>query len=194
MFTVVNQTNLLFAHTMFKDSSRIRKENAPQRGARSKKMIKKVSLVIVMVLLLAFNLSAGEAVFGEKLTVKEVTKISEINANPDKYLGKTVRIEGYITDGCHHHGAWLAIASDKEFQKIMIWDLEGKITFPLDHKGKYGIIEGVVYKKEYTEEEANKRLKHLATNHKQTVDLSKAKGGMTLYNLNATGGVVKDSK
>ncbi len=73
-------------------------------------------------------------------------------------------------------------------------DKEDKLKFPLDHKGKYGIIEGTVYSVHLTEEQALKWLKHLEETHQQKIDMTRAKGGMTLYRVSPIGAIVKDSK
>ncbi|MCP4216594.1 MAG: hypothetical protein GY765_18225 [bacterium] len=158
------------------------------------KMQKKIVLLLVLVLVAGLSLSAKEAVVGENLKMKKTTMVSEILEKPETFLGKPIRVEGYVVDGCHHRGNWLGIASDKEFQSIEVWDKEGKMIFPLDHKGKYAIVEGTLYGKKLTEEEASKWLKHLNANHKRKVDVSKAKGGMTLYRIDPVAVVLKDSK
>ena len=51
------------------------------------------------VLLLASPLAAGEAKsYGKPLTVKEVTKVSDILAHPEQYQGKRVKVEGAVVD------------------------------------------------------------------------------------------------
>jgi hypothetical protein len=157
-------------------------------------MQKRVILLLVIVVVFTFNLISKEVKLGEKINIEKATKISEILEKPGEFLNKTVRVEGYILDGCKHHGTWIAIAGDKDFQKITVRDKEGKLKFPLDHKGKYSIVEGSVYSVHLTEEQALKWLKHLAEVHQQKIDTTKAKGGMTLYRINPMGAIVKDSK
>jgi hypothetical protein len=157
-------------------------------------MQKKVIILLVIVLVFGFNLLSKEVKLGEEITIKKATNVSEILEKPMEFLNKTVRVEGYIVDGCMHHGTWIAIAGDKEFQKITVRDKEGKLKFPLDHKGKYSIVEGSVYSVHLTEEQALKWLKHLEETHQQETDMSKARGGMTLYQVSPTGAIVKDAK
>jgi len=46
--------------------------------------------------------------YGEKLTVTEVTPVSDILSNPASYEGRTVRIEGEITRECPT-GCWFDV-------------------------------------------------------------------------------------
>jgi len=152
-----------------------------------------ISILIVLLVLSSFAL-AGEITLGGEITIDTATKISEVLDNPTNFMDKPVRVEGIIVDGCKHQGTWIALASDKEFQKLNVWDKEGKIKFPLEHKGKYAIVQGTLYTVHLTEEQATKWLQHLAETHEQEVDLSKAKGGMDIYRLSPTAAIVKDSQ
>lgn len=157
-------------------------------------MQRRIFLLIAAVFVLGSFLFSAEVTLGEKIVTEKVTQVSEILAKPGDFMDKIVRVEGYIVDGCMHEGTWISIASDKDFEQLNIWHKEGKIKFPLDHKGKYAIVEGTLYPIQLTEAQAINWQKHLAAIHKQEVDLEKAKGGMTLYRLSPTGVVIKDSK
>lgn len=161
---------------------------------RGENMKKQVILLLAVIMVFGFNLFSKDVTLGEKIKTETVTRVSEILEKPDTFIDKTVRVEGYIADGCKHHGTWIGIAGDKDFQKIDVWHKEGKIKFPLDHKGKYVIVEGTVYSIMLTEEQALRWQKHLAKEHKTTFDPSEAKGGMKMYRINPTGAVIKDSK
>lgn len=157
-------------------------------------MQKKFIVLTLALVLMSAVVFSGEVKLGEKVTLEKATKVSEINAKPEKYIGKTVRIEGYIVGGCFHHGTWIAIASDKEFQQMVVWPKKGQIKFPLEHKGKYGIIEGKVYVYERTEEEAKNWIKHLNSSHEEKIAISKYKDYMKNYRLDPVSAVIKDQK
>lgn len=156
----------------------------------------KKQMMITSLLILAFSLmlTAGEVKLGGEFTIQKATPISQILEKPADFEGKLVLVEGYIVDGCMHEGTWLSLAGDKDFTKLMIQDKENKMKFPLDHKGKYAIVEGTVYFKMLTEEQATKWLQHLAEIHKQPADLSQAKGGMKLYKVSPVAAIIKDAK
>jgi hypothetical protein len=157
-------------------------------------MQKRFFLLFITVLILGSLLVSAEVTLGEKIKTEKVTQVSEIMEKPGDFVDKIVRVEGYIVDGCMHEGTWIAIAGDKDFQQLTVWHKEGKMIFPLDHKGKYAIAEGTLYPVQLTEEQAINWQKHLAAIHKQEVDLEKAKGGMTLYRLSPIGVIIRDAK
>ena len=157
-------------------------------------MQRRIILIFISVMILGRFLFSAETILGEKIQVEKVTQVSEIVEKPGDFIDKIVRVEGYIVDGCMHEGAWISIGGDKDFQQLTIWHKEGKIIFPLDHKGKYAIAEGAVYPVQLTEEQAINWLKHLAAIHTQEINLEKAKGGMTLYRLSPIGVIIRDLK
>lgn len=157
-------------------------------------MKKQIVLLLLVVLAFGANLLSKELTVGEKIKTETITKISEILENPDSFADKTIRIEGYIVDGCKHHGTWISVAGDKDFDKLPVWPKEGQIKFPLDHRGKYVVAEGTVYAVQLNEEQAIRWQQHLAKEHKTTFDPASAKGGMKIYRLDPTGAVIKDSK
>lgn len=157
-------------------------------------MQRRIILLTVILLVFGYYLFSAEITLGEKIQTEKVTPVSEILDKPGDFIDKIVRVEGYIVDGCMHEGMWISIAGDKDFQQLSIWHKEGKIMFPLDHKGKYAIAEGTLYAVQLTEEQAINWLKHLASIHSQEIDLEKARGGMTIYRLSPTGVIIKDTK
>jgi hypothetical protein len=66
--------------------------------------MKKLLFVILLVFSAARFAIAGEIQLGEPLTLTEVTKVSEINKNPDKYKDKRVLIEGMVINVCAARG------------------------------------------------------------------------------------------
>jgi len=118
-------------------------------------MLKKKVLAVATLGLVSFaNLVyAGDTLkLGEDLTITDKTKVSDVLANPENYLGKTVLIEGKITDVCTKRGCWLKVSSDKKKQKIVVKVQDGEMVFPLEARGKTAKIEGVLYKAEEEEQ------------------------------------------
>ena len=137
-------------------------------------------------------LAAEEQVYGKGLTGTEIVKISDLLANPDQYVGKTVRVEGLITDVCPRRGCWINIAGDREFQAVKFKVEDGVIVFPMDAKGRRAQAEGVFSKFEMTKEEALNHAKHLAEERGETFDPAKAKDLATIvYQIQGTGAVVR---
>lgn len=90
------------------------------------------------------NKDTNEKKYGTALTLTEVTKISDIYANPDKFAGKRVQVEGPVVDVCAEMGCWLALGSDKDSQVLRFKVEDGVIVFPMTAKGKKAKVEGIV--------------------------------------------------
>ena len=102
-----------------------------------------LSLVSVLALAWAAPAAAAEKKYGAGVGTGPVVKISELLAQPDRYQGKVVRVEGLVTDVCAKRGCWMQLASDKEFQVLQIKVDDGVMIFPLDAKGKMASAEGM---------------------------------------------------
>jgi len=45
--------------------------------------------------------------FGGKVTLEKTTSLADVYANPEKFEGKEIRIDGEITQVCQHKGCWI---------------------------------------------------------------------------------------
>jgi hypothetical protein len=107
--------------------------------------MRRLSLVALgLVVCAAAGLAAQEKTYGKGLTLKEVTKVSDIYANPEKYDGKRVLLQGPVVDVCEDMGCWLSLGSDKDAQTIRFKVEDGVIVIPMSAKGKQAKIEGIL--------------------------------------------------
>ncbi len=153
-------------------------------------MKKSFSFVLVLLFVATINNAAGNK-YGKEITLKEKTKISAILAEPQKYLGKTVLVEGTVVAVCKKRGCWIDLASDKKFQQIKIKVNDGEIIFPMEESGKTALVEGTVYEIKMTKEEALEKAKHQAEEHGTKFDPESVKGPVTLYQIKGLGAVIK---
>ena len=102
-------------------------------------------IVFILLVSVAF-IKAEDKKFGKPITLKEKTSVSTILADPAKYDGKKVLVEGKIVDVCQEAGCWLDVAGAKEGEKIRVKVKDGEIVFPKDGKGKTVLVEGIVSK------------------------------------------------
>lgn len=154
--------------------------------------MKKVVLVLLAIVLSIPSLNFGkENKYGKEITLKEKTKISAILAEPQKFLGKTVLVEGTVVAVCEKRGCWMELASDKKFQKIKIKVKDGEIVFPLEESGKTALVEGTVYEIKMTKEQALEQAKHEAEEHGKKFDPASVTGPVTLYQIKGLGAVIK---
>jgi len=131
-----------------------------------------------------------ELVLGQELQLKETTKVSEINVQPEKYLGKRVQIEGLIINVCAARGCWMDIASDVPFQKIQIKVVDGEIVFPMEAKGRNAKVEGIVEKLELSHEQALEWAKHKAMEQGEEFDPATITGPTKVYRIRGLGAVI----
>lgn len=152
----------------------------------------RTTLTVVLLLLMVSPILAGKGKsYGEPLTGSDVTAISELMANPEPYLGKTVRVEGLITGVCEKRGCWITLASDEEFQELRIKARDGVIVFPVQAKGKKAIAEGVFTKIEMSMEQTVEYKKHHAEEHGEAFDPASVIEPLVYYQVNVTGAEVR---
>lgn len=132
-------------------------------------MIRRVLCLGLVLIAAAAWVRAGES-YGSGVKVAEATPISKILADPDAYVGKTVRIEGKVLDVCPMKGCWMELAGEdgKESLKVKVDD--GVIVFPVDSKGKLAVAEGTVEAIPMTKEQYVGWLEHLAEERDETFD------------------------
>jgi hypothetical protein len=134
---------------------------------------------------------AGEGkTYGDPLGGTDTIKISKLIAQADDYVGKTVRVEGVVTDVCKKRGCWISLASDEEFEELRIKAEDGVIVFPVEAKGRRAVAEGVFTKLELTMEQTLARAKHHAEEHGEEYEPSKITEPAVWYQINVTGAVV----
>ena len=106
--------------------------------------MRKIIILGVMVLATAVNMAAAkEKVFGEGVGEGDLTAISKILAEPDAFVGKTLRVEGTAVGVCAHRGCWLSLASDVEGETLRVKVEDGVIVFPKEILGETVRVEGV---------------------------------------------------
>lgn len=150
----------------------------------------RIILLTFFCLFLSTAVHAKSLQLGDPLSLTEITKVSEINQYPEKYIGKKVQIEGLIIEVCAGRGCWMDIASDVPFEKIQVKVVDGEIVFPLDAKGKNARVEGLVEKLTLTQEQAEWMAKHRAEERGETYDPGSIKGPVTFYRIRGLGAVI----
>lgn len=144
-------------------------------------------LVFLLFLTLTISSYSQADKYGKKISLTEKTSISQILAQPEEYVGKTVLVEGEILEICAMAGCWMELKSDSENQKVKIKVKDGDIVFPLEAKGKSALVEGIVYKIDLTIEEAVEYYEHVAVEQGTEFDAAAVTGPITLYQIKGIG-------
>jgi len=130
--------------------------------------LRRAAFLFVICLAFAGSIYAADGkIYGKGITIAEKTKVSDILSDKDKYLGKTVLVEGKIVDVCEKRGCWIEISSDKEFQSIMFKVNDGEMVFPLEAKGRTVLAEGVFVKHVIPSKETAHPAEHDKGEHKE---------------------------
>lgn len=166
-------------------------ENSIEQGEE----MKKIQLFLILILLsVTALLAADKKQFGAELTLTETTKISSILQDPESYVGKKVLIEGRIVDVCKKRGCWVEVASDKEFETMIVKVNDGEIVFPMEAKGHLGLLEGNVEKLEISKAQRIKSMKHQAEEAGREFDPATVTEGKVIYRLRGLGAQIDLSK
>ena len=149
------------------------------------------SMYVFLVLAVCTAVAGQTKKYGKEIALKEKTKVSDILANPEKYSGKQVLVEGKIMDVCKKAGCWIKIASDKKGESIQFKVKDGVIVFPVSAKGKIALAEGVVFVKTFLQEELIEQAKHEAKEQGKAFDPSTFQGASTVVRIDGEGAVVR---
>lgn len=127
--------------------------------------------------------------FGAGVKLATATAIDAILAEPKKFAGQTVRVEGMVTDVCPKRGCWFELAGDKPGQKLRFKVTDGEMVFPMDSKGKKAVAEGVVAVKDLSLEESKQYAEYQAKEYNLPYDPAKVTEPMSIVRIDGTGAV-----
>ena len=149
-----------------------------------------IFVITLSLLALAAGAFAEPQTFGEGVSSHKTMLVSELLANPDEYVGKTVRVQGTAVGVCSHRGCWVNIASDKEGDVVRVKVVDGVIVFPKELMGETIIAEGVWTANKLDMETTKKVCEHRAKQAGEEFDPATVTECMTHYQISGTGAVV----
>lgn len=132
--------------------------------------------------------------FGAGVTLTEIVAIDAILADPAAYQGKTVRVEGMITDVCPKRGCWFDLAGTEPGKKLKFKVTDGEMVFPVDAKGQWASAQGVVSVRELSLEESKQHAEYQAKEYGIPYDPASITEPTKLVRLDGTGAVFRDKK
>jgi hypothetical protein len=149
-------------------------------------MIRIVRAAVLACAVVTVAAAAGDEKLGKGVTLTDATPIKALYETPEKFVGKTIRIDGVVTAVCAEMGCWMALAeSDTSEQPVRLKvEHAAGIVFPISAKGKKASAEGVLEKIAAGDKEANEAASEHA-GHAKVSDFAKK------YHIKATGAVVK---
>jgi hypothetical protein len=121
---------------------------------------------------------------GSPLSSKaEKVSLAKVMANPSKYAGKTVQVEGVIVRSCKMEGCWAELAPDANGKSVRVKMKDHAFFVPLDSAGALAKAEGVFSVKTLSKEEVD----HLIKDDGAKFDNRNADGTATEITFEATG-------
>lgn len=151
-------------------------------------------VLLLPLMLDATMMFAGDGTtYGKKISVKEATPISDILANPEKYSGKRVLVEGKVGDVCKKMGCWMMLTEEGTDGSIRVKVNDGEIVFPQGGRGKTARVQGIVSVREMTEEQLIAQGEHMAEEQGIKFDPSTVTGPKKVVQINGEGAVIEES-
>jgi hypothetical protein len=138
--------------------------------------------------------AAEGTTYGAGVQLTESVPMATLLADPQAYAGKSVRVEGTVTDVCPKRGCWFEMAGEAPGQKMRFKVRDGEMVFPMDAKGKFAVAEGVVAVQQLSLEETRQYLEYQAREYGSGVDPASVTEPMTIVRLDGTGAQIRDSK
>lgn len=141
----------------------------------------------------AAAVAAGKS-YGAGVKLGESTAMADILKDPAAFQGKTVRIEGMISDVCPKRGCWMELAGDVPGQKMRFKVDDGDMVFPLEAKGQYAVAEGVVAVNELSLEASREYAEYQAKEYGKPYDPASITTPTRIVRLDGVGAVLRDQK
>jgi len=132
--------------------------------------------------------------YGAGVQLTETVPMATILADPQAYAGKSVRVEGTVTDVCPKRGCWFEMAGEAPGQKMRFKVRDGEMVFPMDAKGKFAVAEGVIAVQQLSMDETRQYLEYQAREYGSGVDPASVTEPMTIVRLDGQGALIRDSK
>ena len=131
--------------------------------------------------------AAGVQKYGKPLTLKAETKITDILAKPEAFLGKRLRVRAVVTDVCPERGCYLILKGEKRFQSLMFKVDDGVIVFPASLVGREVVVEGTLSKQTFSVQEQKDMCPVEAKALNPRFDPEKITGPMVVVRLDGLG-------
>jgi hypothetical protein len=137
---------------------------------------------------------AAGTTYGAGVGLAEATSVDTILADPNGFKGKTVRVEGMVTDVCERRGCWFEMAGTGAGLKLRFKVADGAMTFPVEAKGKYAVAQGVVAVNELSLEQTREYAVEQAQEKGEKLDPATVTKPTQIVRLDGTGAVVREKK
>jgi hypothetical protein len=105
--------------------------------------IRVIAASLVCTAWLATSALADPVAVGAPITVKKPLKIARLAKRPERFVGKTVRIEGTVNAVCQSTGCWARVVDDKGVE-FLAKSLDESVLLRKDSAGRSIVVQGVI--------------------------------------------------
>ncbi len=134
----------------------------------------------------------GSTTYGAGVDTMQTVSISELVADPESFEGKTVQVEGMVTDVCAKRGCWFEMAGKAPGEKARFKVQDGEMVFPMSSKGKTAVAQGKIVTQKLSLEETRAMEGHYASESGREFDPESITEGKTVFRIEGTGAVISD--
>jgi hypothetical protein len=107
-------------------------------------MMKRALLLLTTLLLSGVVIASGDGkTYGKGVSLARPVAVDALLANPEKYLGNPVRVDGVITGVCKMSGCWIQVSDPATGKGVRIKVEDGVIVFPPEAVGHRVSAQGV---------------------------------------------------
>ncbi len=147
----------------------------------------------VMTMGLAVMLAGAAAVaqsgqtLGTGVKLSEPTTISALYETPERFVGKTIRLDGVVAAVCTEMGCWMALGDAEKSERTVRFKVDhgAGIVFPIAARGKRASAEGIFERIDAADREGNEAAKEQAAAQPNASDFGKK------YQIKATGAIIQ---
>lgn len=97
---------------------------------------------IVLGLVASLGAQAPGKVYGAGVSVANAVAVQMLLDHPDRYVGKTVRVDGTVSAVCQSMGCWLEMSDPAIGRGVRFKVKDGVVVFPRDAAGRKASAEG----------------------------------------------------
>jgi len=153
-----------------------------------------IALTTIVLLVSSVSALAGDPsgkVYGAGVTLEETVAIEALLAEPESFVGKSIRVDGVITGVCKMRGCWMKVSDPETGDGVRIKVEDGVIVFPYTAMGNKASAEGVFEAIPVAVEEAKHKEKaaEQGEDHEACTEGAVKKKDV-IYQIRGTGAVV----
>lgn len=120
---------------------------------------------------------------GSPIGTSAKLSLNAVLADPAKFSGKSVLIEGFVVRSCKMQGCWAEVAQDKDSKSVRIEMKDHSFFIPLASAGALARVEGTIQIKTLTKAMADK----MVTDDGAKFEKLNPDGSVTQVSFEATG-------